>query len=201
MLRRLALRCVMTWTTRRLLWLTHILLHMSTTVSVLRSRLAWARTNFIRLGNDFGKLDGNTTLSSFLSNKKLNCYSSWKTPNYCFWPHCRYTYMYALTWKNIKLKFLIWYFFHIWHCIRYSSVWIWVLLLSTPFTTSLYSIFGIFGRVHESLSTAVNSPFREQKTFLQVNQWKCTGYKNSKSLLIRIVFWAIRQIISLISAS
>lgn len=65
----------------------------------------------------------------------------------------------------------------------------------------LYSIFGIFGRVHESLSTAVNSPFREQKTFLQVNQWKCTGYKNSKSLLIRIVFWAIRQIISLISAS
>lgn len=125
MLRRLALRCVMTWTTRRLLWLTHVLLHMSTTVSVLRSRLAWARMNFIRFGNDFGKLDGNTTLSSFLSNKKLNCYSSWKTPNYCFWPHCRYTYMYALTWKNIKVKFLIWYFFHIWHCIRYSSVWIW----------------------------------------------------------------------------
>lgn len=71
MLRRLARRCVMTWITLFLLWSTQALLQTSTMVSVLRSLVAWARMNLIKLGKDFGKLDGNTTLSSFLNQTNL----------------------------------------------------------------------------------------------------------------------------------
>ena len=71
MLRCLARRCVMTWMTLSLLWSTHALLQTSTTVSVLRSLVAWVRMNLIKLGKDFGKLDGNTTLSSFLNQTNL----------------------------------------------------------------------------------------------------------------------------------